>query len=101
LLPSIAGLNVDILDLDFMVDMRHAREIVGPGPVLCGNINPVLVQDLSAGELEDKLNEMIASMEGQKYILSAGCEITVNTPPENLMTMSLSRRRFNHKTLHP
>ena len=96
LLPSIAGLNVDILDLDFMVDMRHARETVGPGPVLCGNINPVLVQDLSAGELEERLHGMIASMQGQKYILSAGCEITVDTPPENLMTMSLSRRRFSH-----
>ena len=95
LLPSIAGLNVDILDLDFPVDMKYAREIAGPGPVICGNINPLLVQDLPAEELESRISEMISSMRGQKYILSAGCEITVNTPPENLMTLSNARRRFS------
>jgi MtaA/CmuA family methyltransferase len=95
LLPSIAELNVDILDLDFMVDMGQARQVAGPHPVLCGNINPLLVQDLPSGELEDRLIEMMTPMAGQKYILSAGCEITVNTPAENLKAMSHSRHRFH------
>jgi MtaA/CmuA family methyltransferase len=95
LLPSIADLNVDILDLDFMVDMGYARQNVGSRPVLCGNINPLLVQDLPAGELEDRLIEMMTPVAGQKYILSAGCEITVNTPAENLKVMSNSRHRFH------
>jgi uroporphyrinogen-III decarboxylase len=34
---------------------------------------------------------MVRSMSGQKYILSAGCEITVNTPHENLLAMSRAR----------
>lgn len=91
LLPSLAGLGIDILDIDHMVDMHHAREVVGPGPILCGNINPVLVQDLPPEEVKIKVEEMIRSMAGQKYILSAGCEITVNTPRENLLAMSRAR----------
>lgn len=91
LLPSLAELNVDILDLDHMVDMHHAREVVGPGPILCGNINPVLIQDLTSEEVHSRVSQMIQSMTGQKYILSAGCEITVNTPHENLLAMSKAR----------
>ena len=91
LLPSIAGLNIDILDLDHVVDMHHARDVAGPGPILCGNINPVLIQDLSPEEIETKVFKMVSSMKGQKYILSAGCEITVSTNPENLLAMSRAR----------
>jgi uroporphyrinogen-III decarboxylase len=91
LLPSIAELNVDILDLDYAVDLQQAREVVGPGPVLCGNINPVLVQDLSPEEIESLSGQMVRSMKGQKYILSAGCEITVSTPPGNLLALGRER----------
>jgi MtaA/CmuA family methyltransferase len=91
LLPSIADLNIDIIDLDFNVDMQHARQVVGSVPVLCGNINPVQIQDMPARQVEKEVNEMVGSMNGQKYILSAGCEITVNTPPGNLLAMSRSR----------
>ena len=91
LLPSIAELEVDILDLDYAVDMQHAREVVGPSPILSGNINPVLIQDLTQDEITEKVRDMINSMRGQKYLLSAGCEITVDTPVENLMAMSRAR----------
>lgn len=66
LLPSVAQLKTDILDLDHMVDMHHARQIVGPEPVLCGNINPVMVQDLTADEVELRVSDMIRSMTGQR-----------------------------------
>jgi uroporphyrinogen-III decarboxylase len=91
LLPSLAGMDIDILDLDFPVDMALARQTLGPGPVLCGNINPVLVQDLSQEEVGRQVREMTGKMNGQKYILSAGCEITVNTPVQNLLAMSRAR----------
>lgn len=94
LLPSVAQLKTDILDLDHMVDMHHVRQIVGPEPVLCGNINPVMVQDLTADEVGLRVSDMIRSMTGQRYILSAGCEITVNTPPENLLAMSRAAKAY-------
>lgn len=87
LLPSLKEIGMDILDLDWQVDMAHAREIVGDEVILCGNINPVTVQDASPEELIKMSNNLIQSQQDKKYILSAGCEITVNTPPENLMAM--------------
>lgn len=91
LLPSIADLGADILDLDHMVNMQSAGEVEGMKSILCGNINPVLVQDLEEEEVFRLTRQMVKSMEGRKYILSAGCEITVNTPHKNLMAMSRAR----------
>ena len=87
LLPSLKEIGMDILDLDWQVDLNHAREIVGDDVILCGNINPVTIQDSSSDEIEVLCRQLMESQKNQKYILSAGCEITVNTPPENLMAM--------------
>ncbi len=87
LLPSLKDVGMDILDLDWQVDLNHARDIVGDDVILCGNINPVTVQDAQPDELLKKSRDLIRSQENQKYILSAGCEITVNTPTKNLMAM--------------
>ena len=87
LLPSIAELSVDILDMDYQVDLEEARSIVGPNVILCGNINPVLVEERSAEEIFNASKILVNQQKGSKFILSAGCEITVNTKPENLMAM--------------
>jgi uroporphyrinogen decarboxylase len=87
LLPSIAELNVDILDLDYQVDLEEARSIVGPEVILCGNINPVLVEERTSEEILNASKILVNKQKGSKFMLSAGCEITVNTKPENLMAM--------------
>ncbi len=40
LLPGIADLGVDIMDVDHMVDMLTVRKTLGDGVALCGNIDP-------------------------------------------------------------
>jgi MtaA/CmuA family methyltransferase len=87
LLTSLKNVGMDILDLDWQVDVNDAREILGAETILCGNINPVTVQDARANELEKMSADLINVQKNQKFILSAGCEITVNTPAENLMAM--------------
>ncbi len=86
-LPSISELNVDILDLDYQVDLDEAFKIVGPDVIRCGNINPVLVEERTADEIYDASKMLVNKEKGRKFMLSAGCEITVNTKPENLMAM--------------
>ncbi len=49
LLESLRELESDIIDLDWQVDLDLARKILGNDIVIGGNINPVLVQDKSAG----------------------------------------------------
>jgi MtaA/CmuA family methyltransferase len=87
LLESYRELNADIIDLDWQVDMDQARNILGSQVVLGGNINPVLVQDKSAEEIFSLSRTLVDRYKDQKYLLAAGCEITVLTPPENLMAM--------------
>jgi MtaA/CmuA family methyltransferase len=48
LLPSIKDLGMDILDLDWQVNMDNAYEIIGPEVIRCGNIDPVLIQNSSS-----------------------------------------------------
>jgi uroporphyrinogen decarboxylase len=88
LLPAIKTLAVDILDLDWQVDLLHAYEIVGPQPIRCGNINPILILDKNEEEIYQLAKTIIAQEKGHKYILSAGCEISVLTPHEKLKALS-------------
>jgi MtaA/CmuA family methyltransferase len=87
LLPYLKGLKLDILDVDYMVSMDEAYEIVGPDVIRCGNINPVDIQFKTAGEIERMTKDLLEKEKGRKFILSAGCEITVSTPFENLLSM--------------
>jgi len=87
LLPSLREVGMDILDLDWQVDMDHAFDIVGPDVVRCGNIDPVLIQNKSREEIQNLTKILLEKEKGRKHIFSAGCEITVNTPVENLLVM--------------
>jgi MtaA/CmuA family methyltransferase len=91
LLPHYNGLNLDIIDLDWQVDIGHARSFVGDVVILAGNINPVLVQDKSRDEVFSLCRNLVEKHKNERFILSAGCEITVLTPPENLKEMEETR----------
>ncbi|MBK6962923.1 MAG: hypothetical protein IPH20_03055 [Bacteroidales bacterium] len=88
LLPAISSLNVDIIDLDWQVDLHEARKILGDNVVIKGNINPVIIQEATSQHLESLAKELVQQMQGQKFILSGGCEIGVNTPITNLMKLA-------------
>lgn len=87
LLESIREINTDIIDLDWQVDIDNARDILGKDVVLGGNINPVLIQERTEEEVYKISREIVDKYRDQKYLLAAGCEITVLTPPDNLMAM--------------
>ncbi|NQU87234.1 MAG: uroporphyrinogen decarboxylase family protein [Mariniphaga sp.] len=91
LLPSYIDFNLDILDLDWQVDLSHARSILSENVILAGNINPVLVQNKSHEEVFQLCKNLVEKHKKERFILSAGCEITVLTPPENLKAMSEAR----------
>ena len=94
LLPSIKDLGMDILDLDWQVDLDDAYEIVGPEVVRCGNIDPVVVQNRTAEEIREITKGILEKENGRKHIISAGCEITVDTPVENLIAMREASYNF-------
>jgi len=78
----------DIVDIDWMVGMDHALEKLGSDITRCGNLDPVsVIQDSSPEDIRSKTEHLCQSEEGHSFILSGGCEITVNTPVEHLKAM--------------
>lgn len=87
LLPGIASLGVDVLDVDHMVDLGKTREALGSRVTLAGNIDPV------AGVLHGTPESIRATVEesyqkaGNPFMVNAGCEIPSGTPEENLIAL--------------
>ena len=88
LLPQLKNIDIDIVDIDWMVDINKAHEFLGENIIICGNLDPVsVIQDLPASELYRRSKTLIAQEKNKKFIFSGGCEITVNTPIINLKKM--------------
>jgi MtaA/CmuA family methyltransferase len=87
LLPGIATLGVDMIDIDHMVDLTQARRVLGPRVVLAGNIDPVagVMRGTPATIRAAVLRCQTAA--GAPFIVNAGCEIPAATPPENLRAL--------------
>ncbi len=87
LLPGIADLDVDIIDVDHMVGASTVREHVGPAVVISGNIDPV--EGVCRGTPGAIRETILRTYEeaGNPYMVNAGCEIPSGTPPENLKAL--------------
>ncbi|TWT83440.1 Uroporphyrinogen decarboxylase [Planctomycetes bacterium CA13] len=84
LLPGIADLGVDILDVDHMVDMSTVRDTVGSAVALTGNLDPVSVIRNGTPELIREATLAAYKAVGNPYFVNAGCEIPAATPAANL-----------------
>lgn len=84
IIDDMAASGADIVDLDHMVDMAGAAAKYGDRLSICGNFDPVTV--MLQGTPDDVYNATLHCMEigGPRSFSAAGCEIPVNTPPENL-----------------
>mgnify|MGYP006290212269 CR=1 FL=1 len=90
LLPSLAELKIDILDIDHMVNLETSFEVAGPDIIRCGNIDPLFILNKTPEEVQNACNDILRKEKGRKFILSAGCEICLHTPVKNLQAMRLS-----------
>jgi len=87
ILKGVGSLGCDMVDLDWMVPLADARRQMSDGQVLAGNIDPLAV--LRSGTPES-ITAAIAECHrqaGRQYIVAAGCEVTRDTPEENVRAM--------------
>ena len=87
LLPHVAVLGADIVDLDWMVDMGEARRVLGRKTALTGNLDPVNAVLRSTPEKIREGFRRIYAQVGDPYCVGAGCEVPIGTPPENLKAL--------------
>ena len=83
LLKDMAASGADIVDVDWMVDLRRAADAIQPA-VICGNIDPVgvLLQG-TPGQVREGVLANAAAGRG-RWISAAGCEVPDGTPAGNL-----------------
>ncbi|MCX7045214.1 MAG: uroporphyrinogen decarboxylase family protein [Candidatus Sumerlaeota bacterium] len=87
LLPGLADIRPEILDVDWMVDLERVRKAMGAGIVLAGNIDPAAAVRFST---PDKIRAAIRDCRrraGNPFMVNAGCEIPAGTPYENLKAL--------------
>jgi len=84
LLAAMGRLGCEMVDLDWMVPVHEARAAMGPDQVLAGNMDPVSV--LHDGDVRrvTALLRQCHDEAGENYILAAGCEVTRDTPHDNV-----------------
>jgi MtaA/CmuA family methyltransferase len=92
IIKSVSSLGCEIVDIDYPVDLSWAREQAGPDQILLGNIDPVKVlRDGTPGTVAEHLSACMAAA-APNWIAGAGCEVTGDTPHENLTAMSIFAR---------
>lgn len=96
-LEVLARSGADIIDLDWQVDLKQARKVLGPETVIRGNINPTKFVRAEPDDIASLSRTAIetAGAEGS-FILSAGCEIPPDSREENLEKMIEIARGYQY-----
>lgn len=85
--PELGRLGFDIVDLDFLVPMEEGRAGMGPDQIILGNIDPVRELRNSTPAKIAAAIERCHHIAGDRFIVSAGCEVPRDTAHENVRTM--------------
>ena len=87
LLEDISTLDLDMIDIDFLTDLRLAREKLGANIPILGNIEPVkYLLESTPNEVYQGLSEC-HQIVGRKYVVGPGCEVPPGSPYENVRVM--------------
>ena len=87
LLPYFAKLPVDIVDLDWQVDMAKARAILGTRKVMVANLDPAnAVLRGTPAKIKKALRDIYKAV-GNPFMAGAGCEIPPGTSNDCLKAL--------------
>jgi uroporphyrinogen decarboxylase len=76
--------GADIIDLDWMVDMKKAADQFGDRVAFCGNFDPVAVMLQGEPQTVYQATQNCVKFGGPNSFSAAGCEIPDGTPFDNL-----------------
>ena len=84
----IAQTGADMVDMDHMVDMDRAAEILPKDCCICGNFDPVTIMYEGTPEMvKDATRKCMALSRKNNNCVAPGCEIPKDTPIENVLAM--------------
>lgn len=84
-LQLVAKTGADIVDVDFMVDMKKAVEIMPETTRVCGNMHPVdIIYNGTSQMVKDDVKRCMDILRPYHGIIAPGCEIPKDTTEENV-----------------
>ena len=94
LLTDMVDSGADIIDIDWMVDIKQATQAFSDGPALCGNFDPVriMLQGTPTQVEEAVVRNLRAG--NHRMFSAAGCEIPDGSPIANLQTHTMTLQHF-------
>jgi MtaA/CmuA family methyltransferase len=97
LLEFFPKLGVKIVDLDWMVDLDKALSIFDQDMFVSGNLDPTGVY-LTGGKwaVREKVKALLEKRD-PRIIVSSGCEIARDAPPENVYEQYLALQEYSKK----
>jgi MtaA/CmuA family methyltransferase len=101
LLPLFAQLEADIINLDTLVDLAEAKRLLGHKMCLKGNFDPtrILLQGDPEAVTTAARQSIQAGGQDGGFILSPGCELPRDTPPENLEALVEAAKTYGRYPL--
>ncbi len=88
ILPSLSDASFDVFEVDALVPLKTARELLGEQTVLKGNLDTVFLQEANPADVYQATRQMIDSLDSREgLIVSAGCGVPRWTPLENIQAM--------------
>ena len=96
LLERLALTDVDVVSMDWSVDMAEGRRRLGPDVAVQGNVDPgVLFR--SKEFITNRINDVVRKAGKGKHILNLGHGIVVGTPEENVAHFLEVAKRIRYK----
>jgi uroporphyrinogen-III decarboxylase len=75
------------VDLDSLAPITEARQKMGAGQIILGNLNPVtILRNGTPAGVTDAI-AVCHRDAGPRFVVGAGCEVPRDTPPDNLRAL--------------
>jgi len=94
IIGKMAESGADCLEIDSQVDLGKAKRFIGDKVCLKGNISTSFMLTSNPREVYRESIKCIKATKGEGFILSGGCEIPRDTPPENIEAMIKASQEY-------
>ena len=85
-LPDISEIPCTTIGLDWNMDIRETRRLVGENKTLQGNLDPCLLY-ADAKTIQVEVNKLLDSFESPRHIVNLGHGVYPDTNPENVKVL--------------
>lgn len=100
ILADMVKTEADCLEIDSLVPMEEARQIVAGRCTLEGNIRTIeAIYSGTAKDVTDEADALLKLFANRGgFILSSACEIPRNSPTENVLAITTAARNYHYET---